>query len=104
MGRPDYLEGFGPSNRTPGSSREDKRFISPRTTVIRRGLSRCEVVIVGRGKRWKVFARKDGSLIAHLRRSQEFGWKYERVTRDGLLPSVWHQTKTAAEDALLATL
>lgn len=104
MSRPDWLYGFGPANRTPGSSREDKTYISPRTTVIRHGLSRCEVVIVGRGNRWKVFNRSGGGYIAFIRRVPEFGWRTERPSRDGLQVSGWYTSKTAAENALLATL
>lgn len=104
MSKPDYLHGFGASNRTPGSTREEKTYISPRTTVIRHGLSRSEVVIVGRGAKWKAFHRKDGRLIADLRRINAYGWRYERLTREGRQNSVWYKSKTEAENALLETL
>lgn len=104
MSRPDWMEGFGSCNRIPGSVREEKTFISPRTTMLRHGLSRCEVVIVGRSYRWKVFHRKDGRLIAKLRGVKSEGYRYELVTPEGLKPSAWYDSKRLAEEALLLVL
>lgn len=106
MSIPDYLHGFGASNRTPGSSREEKTFHSSRNvTVNRHGLHRSEVIITKvRGGRWNVSDRRSGRLIAKLKHFSDRGYMYERPSSEGPKPSAWYPLRRDAIQALLDRL
>lgn len=98
--KPDHLEGFGPSNRIPGSTREEKTYISPRTPIKSHAISRKEVTVSGGKGVWRVYERTRGHMIATIVR---YHGEYTFRIRSGT-PSKGFRTRNAAVRALLEAI